>query len=177
MAALLPTFECVAAPIPAPAAPPSVAPVNVPQLATPDTNDKPKSTRKIGLFQTVVMEPFLKKLVRQSASSVPVKKALFFQGKLERIRQICMKKSSSENFLPGSRRDQKHLFKCRVRGTGLRVVIVGENYEEKLLQKTRANRFSVPLMRFLLVVRPQIRGNLNFYLDIGTGHVHCSMNS
>jgi len=31
MAALLPTLECVAAPIPAPAAPPTVAPVRVPQ--------------------------------------------------------------------------------------------------------------------------------------------------
>jgi len=47
-------------------------------------------------------------------------------------------------------------------GTGLRVVIVGENYEEKLLQKTRVNRFSVPLMRFFLVCDQEIRGNYIF---------------
>src|SRR5690242_16875934 len=51
MAALLPTLECVAAPIPAPAAPPTVAPVRVPQPpATKLKSEIPRYHARICLF-------------------------------------------------------------------------------------------------------------------------------
>src|SRR5690242_16562222 len=51
MAALLPTLECVAAPIPAPAAPPTVAPVRVPQPpATKLKSEIPRYHVRICLF-------------------------------------------------------------------------------------------------------------------------------
>src|SRR4029078_7667133 len=51
MAAFLPTWECVAAPIPAPAAPPTVAPVRVPQPpATKLKSEVPRYNARICLF-------------------------------------------------------------------------------------------------------------------------------
>jgi hypothetical protein len=51
MAALLPTLECVAAPIPAPAAPPTVAPVRVPQPPATKLKSKiPRYHARVCLF-------------------------------------------------------------------------------------------------------------------------------
>jgi hypothetical protein len=73
MAALRPTLECVAAPIPAPAAPPKVAPVNVPQpLAPKAKSDKQKIGAVSFLKKPVVIGHLLS--ITEGANGIPSRK-------------------------------------------------------------------------------------------------------
>jgi hypothetical protein len=87
---------------------------------------------------------------------------------LEGLGDLVCKNLPVKISFPAAGATKKHLLNVESGGTGLRVVIVGENYEEKLLQKTRINRFSVTLMRFLLVCDHKFE-EIRFLRRFGTG--------
>src|SRR5437773_10639679 len=73
MAALFPTLEPVAAPIPAPAAPPILASAKVPQPATPKViSERPKSQIPNSLFSRIAIGNLL--FGRKAANFVPQRK-------------------------------------------------------------------------------------------------------
>src|SRR6266540_2394559 len=97
MAALLPTLEWVAAPMPAPAAPPRVAPVNVAQPVAPKTsNDNPRSVGLIRFVKMVIMEHLLHELISRKFRSRG--KNLVFSSQFARAQTSFQDKSSSEKF-------------------------------------------------------------------------------
>jgi hypothetical protein len=88
MAALLPTLECVAAPIPAPAAPPTVAPVRVPQPpATKLKSEIPRYHARICLLFIVLTS--YQDVLRKTCSNTPRAAEKKAHGKVRTVGRLA----------------------------------------------------------------------------------------